>query len=110
MIPSNPHLSISTEGWCEGVVRARCDNFDLRPEGADISLLVIHNISLPPGQFGSSHIEALFANTLDCDAHPYFAQLRGLKVSAHFLIRHGSAICANHPTRLACRRIGIQRS
>ena len=58
MIPSNPLLSISTEGWCEGVARAPCDNFDPRPEGADISLLVIHNISLPPGQFGSTHIEA----------------------------------------------------
>ena len=98
MIPSNPLLSISTEGWCEGVARAPCDNFDPRPEGADISLLVIHNISLPPGQFGSTHIEALFANTLDCDAHPYFAQLRGLKVSSHFLIRRDGTALQFVPT------------
>ena len=107
MIPSNPLLSISTEGWCEGVARAPCDNFDPRPEGADISLLVIHNISLPPGQFGSTHIEALFANTLDCDAHPYFAQLRGLKVSAHFLIRRDGTALQFVPTTQRAWHAGV---
>ena len=107
MIPSNPLLSISTEGWCEGVARAPCDNFDPRPEGADISLLVIHNISLPPGQFGSTHIEALFANTLDCDAHPYFAQLRGLKVSSHFLIRRDGTALQFVPTTQRAWHAGV---
>ena len=107
MIPSNPLLSISTEGWCEGVARAPCDNFEPRPEGADISLLVIHNISLPPGQFGSTHIEALFANTLDCDAHPYFAQLRGLKVSAHFLIRRDGTALQFVPTTQRAWHAGV---
>ena len=78
---------IDDAGWCRKARRAECSNFDARPEGAEISLLVVHNISLPPGEFGGHYIEDLFANRLDCDAHPYFAQLRGLRVSAHFLIR-----------------------
>ncbi len=85
-------LAVGPDGWCSAIPRALCTNFDARPEDAEISLLVIHNISLPPGEFGGGYIEALFANTLDCDAHPYFDQLRGLRVSAHFLIRRdGSA-------------------
>lgn len=85
-------LQIGADGWCRGLSRANCTNFDARPGGIDISLLVIHNISLPPGEFGGNYIEDLFANQLDCDAHPYFDQLRGLRVSAHFLIRRdGSA-------------------
>jgi N-acetyl-anhydromuramoyl-L-alanine amidase len=78
---------IGPDGWCSPVLRSACTNFDARPDDAEISLLVIHNISLPPGEFGGGYIEALFANTLDCDAHPYFDRLRGLKVSSHFLIR-----------------------
>ena len=50
-------------------------------------LVVIHGISLPPGQYGGPEIEALFTNTLDPDAHPYFAEISGLVVSAHFLLR-----------------------
>ena len=79
--------SIDDAGWCRNARRGECGNFDARPEGTEISLLVVHNISLPPGEFGGRYIEDLFANRLDCDAHPYFAQLRGLQVSAHFLIR-----------------------
>ncbi len=85
-------LAIGPEGWCSGVPHPACTNFDARPDGTEISLLVIHNISLPPGEFGGGYIEALFANSLNCDAHPYFDQLRGLRVSSHFLIcRDGSA-------------------
>lgn len=80
-------LPIDPDGWCRHLRRADCTNFDARPEGVEIDLLVIHNISLPPGEFGSLYIEDLFANRLDCDAHPYFDQLRGLRVSSHFLIR-----------------------
>lgn len=78
---------IDDDGWYRNARRAECSNFDARPEGAEISLLVVHNISLPPGEFGGRYIEDLFANRLDCDAHPYFDQLRGLRVSSHFLIR-----------------------
>jgi AmpD protein len=61
-------------------------NCDERPPGVAVTLLVLHNISLPPGEFGGGHVERLFCNTLDCDAHPWFGQLRGLEVSAHLLI------------------------
>lgn len=62
-------------------------NCDARPDAADISLLVIHCISLPPEQFGGAYIEQLFCNNLDPDAHPYFQEIARLKVSAHLLIR-----------------------
>jgi len=67
-------------------------NCDARPSGVEIELLVIHSISLPPGQFGTGCPAQLFCNELDCDSHPYFDQLRDLRVSAHLLIdRYGSA-------------------
>ncbi len=62
-------------------------NADQRPPGSEPDLLVIHNISLPPGHFGGSWIEQLFQNRLDPSAHPFFARLAGLRVSAHLLIR-----------------------
>jgi N-acetyl-anhydromuramoyl-L-alanine amidase len=62
-------------------------NCDERPPGAAITLLVIHNISLPPGEFGGEGIARLFTNELDITAHPYYRSLAGLRVSAHFLIR-----------------------
>jgi len=62
-------------------------NCDARPAGCEISLVVIHGISLPPGQYGGPEIDLLFTNQLDADAHPYFAAIAGMKVSAHLLIR-----------------------
>jgi AmpD protein len=62
-------------------------NFDDRPDGAVIELLVVHNISLPPGQFGGPGIIELFTNRLDQNAHPYYRQIADAKVSSHFLIR-----------------------
>ena len=59
----------------------------MRPRGTKITLLVVHSISLPPGEFGGDAIERLFTNRLDPQAHPYFRQIAGLKVSSHFLIR-----------------------
>jgi AmpD protein len=67
-------------------------NCDERPEGAAITLLVVHNISLPPGRFGGPAITALFTNRLDPSAHPYFATVAPLRVSAHFLIRRDGAL------------------
>jgi N-acetyl-anhydromuramoyl-L-alanine amidase len=74
-------------GLVAGAQQCRSPNYDERPGGSDIELLVIHNISLPPGRFGGRYIDALFTNSLDCEAHPYFDGLRGLCVSAHLLIR-----------------------
>lgn len=86
-------LEIAADGWCRQALRQPSPNFDVRPAATDIDLLVIHNISLPPGQFGGPYIADLFGNCLDCDSHPYFDQLRSLRVSSHFLIgRDGSLI------------------
>ena len=62
-------------------------NCDARPRGTQVSLAVLHCISLPPGEYGGDAIERLFTNRLDHAAHPYFRQIQGLRVSAHFLIR-----------------------
>lgn len=85
-------FEIDAGGWCSGVERLPSPNFDKRADGMPIELLVIHNISLPPGQFGGAYIAELFTNRIDCDAHPYFDRLRGLKVSAHFLIRRDGRV------------------
>jgi N-acetyl-anhydromuramyl-L-alanine amidase AmpD len=78
-----------------------------------VDLIVIHGISLPPGEFGGPWIDALFANTLDPAAHPYFQTLAGLRVSAHLLIRRDGevgAVCALSPAGLARRRVDLRRS
>ncbi len=66
--------------WCPST------NYNERPS-VDVSMLVIHNISLPPNQFGGSYIEDFFCNQLDCNGHPYFQEIKDLQVSAHLLIR-----------------------
>ena len=67
-------------------------NCDARPDDGGPSMIVVHGISLPPGEFGGPEIEALFMNKLDWDAHPYFRQIRGLEVSAHLLIRRDGSV------------------
>jgi AmpD protein len=81
------HAEIGLDGWCPQAARYDSPNFDARPAGAEVELLVIHNISLPAGQFGGPHIADLFTNRVDFSADPSFADLRGLTVSAHFLVR-----------------------
>lgn len=77
---------IDSAGWLTPAAKHPSPNFNSRPPSAEISLLVIHNISLPAGQFGGSYVHELFTNCLDCDAHESFADLRGLTVSSHLLI------------------------
>ena len=78
--------------WLPRVRRVPSPNRDERPAQAAIELVVIHNISLPPGKFGTSMVEALFCNTLDCSLDPQLADLRDVAVSAHLLIdRRGRA-------------------
>ncbi|HEB56247.1 MAG TPA: 1,6-anhydro-N-acetylmuramyl-L-alanine amidase AmpD [Gammaproteobacteria bacterium] len=67
-------------------------NCDARPAGIDIDLLVIHNISLPPGCFGGNGIDCFFTNTLDVEAHPYYAEIADMQVSAHLLLRRDGSI------------------
>jgi AmpD protein len=67
-------------------------NFDERPDGSGIDLLIVHNISLPPGQFGGPGIIELFTNRLDPNEHPYYRQIADAKVSSHFLIRRNAEL------------------
>ena len=83
-------MKLDTQGWLEpadNISLRPSPNFNERPENIDISLLVIHNISLPPGQFGTPFVADLFLNQLDLSADPWFEEnLKGLTVSAHFFI------------------------
>lgn len=83
---------IDSAGWCQQALRIPSPNFDVRPMDAIPDLLVIHNISLPPGEFGGDAIVQLFCNQLNCSAHPYFEQLRNVRVSSHFLIARNGAL------------------
>lgn len=74
-------------GWWRHAKRVRSPNFSERPAGEAPSLAIVHSISLPPGEYGGDAIERLFTNRLDWDAHPYYQRIRGLRVSAHFLLR-----------------------
>jgi len=76
-----------TQGFLAGARRVDSPNFDARPAGTAVTLIVLHAISLPPGVFGGDAIERLFTNRLDPGAHPAFGALEGLRVSAHFLLR-----------------------
>ena len=79
--------------WLQGVRRVCSPNWDERPPDCEPELVVIHNISLPEGEFGTPHVEALFCNSLDAGAHGSFADIAGLKVSAHaFIGRDGQVV------------------
>jgi N-acetyl-anhydromuramoyl-L-alanine amidase len=75
------------DGWYRYARRCDSPNYGERPPAALIDLVVLHSISLPPGEFGGSAVQDLFLNQLDWDAHPYFQSIRGMQVSAHFFIR-----------------------
>lgn len=80
------------DGWYRLARRVDSPNFGPRPAQACIDLVVIHSISLPPGVYGGPEVEQLFTNRLDWSSHPYFEQIRGLEVSAHFFIRRSGEI------------------
>jgi AmpD protein len=75
------------DGWWRGARACPSPNCGPRPAGTEIDLVVLHSISLPPGVYGGDAIERLFLNRLDWDEHPYYQQICGLQVSAHFLVR-----------------------
>jgi AmpD protein len=79
-------------GWYRFARRLASPNFNQRPAGANVDLVVVHSISLPPGSYGGDEVQRLFTNTLDWDAHPYFQGIRGMQVSAHFFIRRDGAL------------------
>jgi len=82
-------------------------NHDERPPGTEISLVVLHSISLPPGEYGGESIERLFTNCLDPAAHPYFREICGLKVSAHFLVRRNGSVIQFVPVERRAWHAGV---
>ena len=90
---------LDAEGWVSGVRRVPSPNFDARSPEVVIELVVVHAISLPPNAFGSGDIDRLFTNTLDSVAHPFFATIADLRVSA----RSRDPVCVVFAARLACR-------
>lgn len=90
MLPSADLLT--PDGALHGIRFIPSPNQDDRPQDEAVRLLVVHAISLPPGQFGGDGVERLFTNQLDPAAHPYYQTLVGLRVSAHFLIRRDGSV------------------
>ena len=90
--PQPPASALFDHGWYRYARHRPSPHCDARPYGVALDLLVLHNISLPAGQFGGNFIDALFLGTLDCRAHPSFAALEGLRVSAHFLVRRDGSL------------------
>lgn len=91
--PSESERQAGDDGWLPHIERIDSSNCDARPPGEAICLIVIHAISLPPGEFGGDDVIDFFTNRLDPAGHPYFAGIAGRRVSAHFLVRRdGKAI------------------
>src|SRR5258708_28603446 len=93
-------MKIGPDGLMTGVRYIASPNSDARPEGVEVSLLVLHSISLPPGEYGGDAIERLFTNRLDPQAHPYFREVSSLEVSAHFLVRRDGGLLQFVPLAL----------
>jgi len=100
-------VKLFQRGWHQNARVIASPNYNQRPPGINVDAVVIHNISLPPGVFGGSDIEALFTNTLEYDAHPAYHQLRNLKVSAHFLIRRNGELIQFVATHLRAWHAGV---
>lgn len=79
-------------GLLRGVRQIASPNFDSRPAGVEADLIVVHGISLPPGEFGGPWIDRLFTNTLPADAHPYFTEVGPLRVSSHLVVKRDGAV------------------
>ena len=87
-----PVAALAAHGWHPGARRVDSPNRDARPAGMPVELVVLHNISLPPGRFGGPGVEQLFTNRLDPAEHPFYSEIAGLKVSAHFFLRRDGSL------------------
>jgi len=101
--------SIDARGVCAGADFRPSPHFDDRPPGERISLVVIHGISLPPGEFGGPYVDQLFRGRLDPDAHPYFREILPARVSTHFLIPRGGALVQYVPCEKRAWHAGASR-
>lgn len=102
-------MDVGADGWLAGVRRVPSPNCDARPAGSRVSLLVLHGISLPPGEYGGDAIEALFTNRLDPSAHPYYKEVAGLRVSAHLLVRRDGTLVQFVPLAQRAWHAGVSR-
>lgn len=100
---------LDAAGWLQGVTHIPSPNCDARPAGDAISLVVIHAISLPPGEFGGPGVIDLFTNRLDPAAHPYYETIKDLRVSAHFLIRRDGELIQFVPCTARAWHAGVSR-
>jgi AmpD protein len=96
-------------GSLEGARQVPSPNFNERPSGMPLELIVVHNISLPPGEFGGTAIDEFFTNCLDSARHPYFRELAGLQVSSHLLIRRGGEVVQYVPFSRRAWHAGVSR-
>ncbi len=100
-------LSIDAEGWLQPATRIVSPNCDARPLAEAIQLIVIHNISLPPGVLSGDSVINLFTNQLDWNAHPYYQEIRGMRVSSHFFIRRDGQLIQFVPCNLRAWHAGV---
>lgn len=100
------HIDVSS-GLLTDARQNMSPNHDERPSETDISLIVIHGISLPPGKFGGDYIDQLFCNQLDPNEHPYFKEVDGLKVSSHLLIRRDGEVVQYVPLNKRAWHAGV---
>ncbi|MDF1781541.1 MAG: 1,6-anhydro-N-acetylmuramyl-L-alanine amidase AmpD [Alcanivoracaceae bacterium] len=98
-----------TDHWVEQARKVPSPNYSERPDESDISLLVVHSISLPPNEFGGRWIDDFFCNQLDAAAHPYFCEIAALTVSSHFLIRRDGELVQYVPCNARAWHAGQSR-
>ena len=102
------HYQLDKDGnWLNEVDIVVSPNFDARPENVEIDLLVIHGISLPPGEYGGGFIDQLFTNRLDPAEHPYFEEIKDLRVSSHLLIKRNGAVTQYVPFKQRAWHAGV---
>lgn len=99
----------ATAGMLEGVRQVLSPHCDARPAGVEADLIVMHGISLPPGQFGGMWIDQLFGGNLPREGHPYFAQIAGMRVSAHLLVRRDGEIVQFVPFGMRAWHAGVSQ-
>lgn len=99
-------MNLGPDGRLRGARYLASPNCDRRPRGAQVSLLLLHSISLPPGVYGGDAVPRLFTNRLDAGAHPYFREIAGVRVSAHFFVRRDGALQQFVPVQLRAWHAG----
>ena len=109
MVKVSPMIIDIKTGTLDNAKQVASPNFDERPAGMEVDLIVIHNISLPPGEFGGLWVDALLTNSLPADQHPFFEQIHQNRVSAHVLIRRNGEITQYVPFHLRAWHAGVSQ-